>query len=978
MAPGIGPTAGLAYFYNLDRFKFDAEQRQDCIHQMQNMRLAQWGLFREDVRDVFQLSTSNMDNYILVGALIVTAVMNFIFVGYPEFPLEPRWLLLLWNNCVFACIFFGMVSVWLAMHGSIAQRSARVKILTQAVRPPVPSLKDVEEAMRSQEHFEGDGAGRYFQPPAFALPFALEEKDEIPKTQPTTVDPNMRTLPTGTGVSQRKGRARAVPKTQKEEAIDWLSDAPFAGEEVLQHLQTVDNGGPGRGAVMHSHFWMLRRVQRGYACFDAYARIGLVLAAQHMLLVCAYYSLGHFMSKMDHWPIPAQNPGAAWLSLIAGAFCTTTLFKLDLFCGPKYRNLVQLTLILPPLLSGLAIHLAASRTNHGRGGVRACDQVVPAWVPWALALLACTGHMIWMWVILRVSSPLLESSGLPLSFRSTIYLDLFGWHSRHLSAAAVRRAVDCASWEHPEKMLYEGMERRPDQKCLVAAHKEAKQVLKNLSRLLTAEMAVHLSPEETEDLQQLRFTLDEHLHDLEAQMAMPAGRQIENWEKKGPENFPAWLQASFLEGRNEETCWIDCRSGQVVWSMPEGGQIIDLLRLSASLEELQLRIDDSPRSSDEPVLAAEALPFELMPENPDSEFSSSLLPWKCIRWSCLAQMGVWLVTIGVLLFDPKYYDSPIAPRELYDRMVLQVVQTDWPHDFFRPSALACSADGRHLMIGDQFAIFESEVELLGEHEMESALERKEEEASRNKTQKILGLRTVSLETAVPTAEIDFSFKSIGFLPGKNKLLLLNQGGTQVTEYSLNGHTYVKTWRLSPTLPHKRLEIIQPVEGPEAEQCARDGSGFMNAGWIVYAATDSGQVVTLCPTHRHELHPLHMLISLRRRRPSQDMVEVVDSHTGTTKASAQTVIGVHHDYRTGHIWLLNTNSEGFAEVVVFDAEFAKAPLGRWPLPSGRWWVPGMCNLGDGQGFILAAAADTDRAGQVGGPELWRLVPKQRDF
>ena len=33
---------------------------------------AQWGLFREDVRDVFSLSQSNMDNYILVGALIVT------------------------------------------------------------------------------------------------------------------------------------------------------------------------------------------------------------------------------------------------------------------------------------------------------------------------------------------------------------------------------------------------------------------------------------------------------------------------------------------------------------------------------------------------------------------------------------------------------------------------------------------------------------------------------------------------------------------------------------------------------------------------------------------------------------------------------------------------------------------------------------------------------------------------------------------
>ena len=33
-----------------------------------------------------------------------------------------------------------------------------------------------------------------------------------------------------------------------------------------------DDGGPGRAAALYSHFWMLRRVQRGYACFDAYAR----------------------------------------------------------------------------------------------------------------------------------------------------------------------------------------------------------------------------------------------------------------------------------------------------------------------------------------------------------------------------------------------------------------------------------------------------------------------------------------------------------------------------------------------------------------------------------------------------------------------------------------------------------------------------------------------------------------------------------
>lgn len=38
MASAAG-YAATAYFYNLGRFKFDAEQRQDCIYQIQNMRL---------------------------------------------------------------------------------------------------------------------------------------------------------------------------------------------------------------------------------------------------------------------------------------------------------------------------------------------------------------------------------------------------------------------------------------------------------------------------------------------------------------------------------------------------------------------------------------------------------------------------------------------------------------------------------------------------------------------------------------------------------------------------------------------------------------------------------------------------------------------------------------------------------------------------------------------------------------------------
>eukprot|EP00435_Cladocopium_sp_Y103_P008125 s4470_g2.t1 len=220
-------------------------------------------------------------------------------------------------------------------------------------------------------------------------------------------------------------------------------------------------------------------------------------------------------------------------------------------------------------------------------------------------------------------------------------------------------------------------------------------------------------------------------------------------------------------------------------------------------------------------------------------------------------------------------------------------------------------------------------------------------------------------------------RSFAFLPKKGKLLLLNQDGTEVEEYALRGHHKVKTWTLSNSLPHKKLEAIQAVEGEESKDCAKESSGFVNAGWLVYAATDSGQVVTLCPTYRNELHPLLMVISLRHRKAAKDLVEVVDSHTGTTKASSSRIIAVVRDPSNGWIWLLNTNTEGMAEVTAWDTESERnKEMGRWALPSGRWWVPGMCYLGPNQGLLLAAAADTNRVGQVGGPEIWRLAPAKR--
>ena len=51
---------------------------------------------------------------------------------------------------------------------------------------------------------------------------------------------------------------------------------------------------------------------------------------------------------------------------------------------------------------------------------------------------------------------------------------------------------------------------------------------------------------------------------------------------------------------------------------------------------------------------------------------------------------------------------------------------------------------------------------------------------------------------------------------------------------------------------RQPEAIQAVEGAEAAECSSGGAGFVDHGWLLFAATDSGQAPkrrSLLPTGR---------------------------------------------------------------------------------------------------------------------------------
>lgn len=293
--------------------------------------------------------------------------------------------------------------------------------------------------------------------------------------------------------------------------------------------------------------------------------------------------------------------------------------------------------------------------------------------------------------------------------------------------------------------------------------------------------------------------------------------------------------------------------------------------------------------------------------------------------------------------------------------------------------MTCGTDDATVYVGDQFAIWsadlywDDEVTEIYEQDVHSLRGRrhlKRHEHLADVEQRPLKLQNVTLHPVIPAIDLEASWTSFGILRRKGKVLMLHQDTRNLTEQSI--YPWIpgkKSWRLGNSLPHHRLMALQVMEGNDAVVCS-DRPGFVDMGWAVLGGTDSGQVIVLCPTLEDELRPVQMLISLRRRMVAESVVSIVDSHTGSMSPRRETIIGVDIDPAMEIVWILSQANDGSSSMRLIDQRTQNV-VDTWPLPSGRWWAPGFCNLGFAQGFVLAAAAETYRSDQ--GPELWRFMP-----
>eukprot|EP00811_Abedinium_folium_P014887 NODE_2386_length_2223_cov_3.762405.p1 GENE.NODE_2386_length_2223_cov_3.762405~~NODE_2386_length_2223_cov_3.762405.p1 ORF type:complete len:662 (+),score=199.56 NODE_2386_length_2223_cov_3.762405:85-2070(+) len=391
-----------SYSYNLRRYTFDQSQRQRTLYQRQKNRVKEWHLFREDARDLFALTTSNMHTYMVVGMLFSGQSIGMVRHLTKHLGAALSWPALFWAAEMASSISMGVLGLWLAVHGNISAHSTSIKVLTQAVRPNIADTSEIQAGVGDIKHFESTGVSTLSYVPAWMTPegFSIRGVSTAGNTQP----------PVGaTGAAATSGAAAVAAA---------VSTTP----PVTLDRQNDEN--PGGTSMQKEHVELFRQLQANYVSFDAYARICISRCVVHWLFANAYYAQTHLIA--EHYPPKSSMCLGAWICTGLLSFVALALCKLDLYISrSEMLALKWLTLAPPALIAAATTLWAVNRYHH----YEHYELAVPMGVPWALAILAAIGHMCWLLLLLRAATPLDDGMGTPLptSYRTVRFLDVFGF-----------------------------------------------------------------------------------------------------------------------------------------------------------------------------------------------------------------------------------------------------------------------------------------------------------------------------------------------------------------------------------------------------------------------------------------------------------------------------------------------------------------------------------------------------------------------
>ena len=282
-------------------------------------------------------------------------------------------------------MMYCVLSIWLAMHASIASHSFGVRMLTQLVRLPLPSRSQLDAACATGQDFEKRRLAEMMRVPVLEkqLKRLNQAMDNLTQDQSERDD-------------------AAASETASVASLD-ASDGGLGNEGAGRDFAAAPTG-------LLRHTRLFRELQGNWQAYDAYARVSMAMATNQFLHALGYYCLQMFVAE-NHAPWPG------FCCVMMLSCCAWLLVRLDVSVPPRTQTLVRVMNLAPEAIAILGISLLKSDSSKG---VQDASDVL---APIAFAL-----HMAWIAFIVNIARPVeFGSVALPINFRTVLYLDVFCW-----------------------------------------------------------------------------------------------------------------------------------------------------------------------------------------------------------------------------------------------------------------------------------------------------------------------------------------------------------------------------------------------------------------------------------------------------------------------------------------------------------------------------------------------------------------------
>lgn len=289
--------------FNREGWQFQYELRQQDLYQRQKMRVKQVELYREDLRHLFGLTIGKMDNYTIVSSLMLGITMEMFYKGrMPQS--SPPWLFWCWAVTTAAAMYYFLLSLWLALHASIFSQTFSVRALTQWLRLPIPSAREVQEGCAKLEDFEKEKLGGIFRVP-------ILQSDRL---------------------------------AEREKAE--------ASEEIARHDLATE------WDLFQRHFLLFNKLHQKWQGHEAYARVCMSLGINQLFSSLSYFALSYYN-------IYYGVAWSGWAFVVMFQTCSMVHGNLTFNLSRKSHYIMVSLLLLPALLMSIAVALyqVSSKTN---------------------------------------------------------------------------------------------------------------------------------------------------------------------------------------------------------------------------------------------------------------------------------------------------------------------------------------------------------------------------------------------------------------------------------------------------------------------------------------------------------------------------------------------------------------------------------------------------------------------------------------